>query len=370
MSSRLSTSIRPRWLWTILILAALVGALGWAANLALFAISPSETASPGRELVIEVKQRPLLGETIRATTEALLQAGIIRDGKKFVRLGKWLRKWPQVKAGEYRVSSRMSPIEIFSILTSGVSIGYPLTIREGANLYQVAESLEKLGLVKRQEFIDLCKSQETLRALGFGAGGEALPPSMEGYLFPQTYFLNRSMSPMQILKKIYARFEAEWRTLEKIIPTHWKYTRHQTVTLASIIEKETGAPEERALISSVFHNRLQKRMRLQSDPTTIYGMWETYNGNIRRDDLLRKTPYNTYAINGLPIGPIANPGREALIATLNPVASDYLYFVSKNDGTHEFTRRFEDHNDAVRRFQLDRKAREGKSWRDLKKRPQ
>jgi UPF0755 protein len=121
------------------------------------------------------------------------------------------------------------------------------------------------------------------------------------------------------------------------------------------------------MISSVFHNRLRKHMRLQSDPTTIYGMWETYRGKIHRSDLLAPTPYNTYTVPALPLGPISNPGKQAIEAALNPVQSNYIFFVSHNDGTHEFTATLGEHNAAVRKFQLDPKMREGKSWRDLKK---
>ena len=144
-------------------------------------------------------------------------------------------------------------------------------------------------------------------------------------------------------------------------------SRHQVVTLASIVEKETGATSERPLISSIFHNRLRKHMRLQSDPTTIYGMWDRYAGKIHKSDLSTFSVYNTYTIPALPVGPIANPGKEAIHAALYPAQSDYLFFVSHNDGTHEFTRSYGEHTRAVGKFQLDPKAREGKSWRDLKK---
>src|SRR6185312_975952 len=137
-----------------------------------------------------------------------------------------------------------------------------------------------------------------------------------------------------------------------------------------IIEKETGAPQERPMISSVFHNRLRKRMKLQSDPTTIYGIWKRYDGNIHKSDLSTQNPYNTYFVPALPVGPISNPGREAIRAALNPATSDYLYFVSHNDGTHEFSTTYENHTKAVKKFQLDAKARAGKSWRDLYKKNQ
>jgi UPF0755 protein len=146
-----------------------------------------------------------------------------------------------------------------------------------------------------------------------------------------------------------------------------EFTHYEIVTLASMIEKETGAAFERPLIASVFHNRLKKGMKLQSDPTTIYGIWERYSGNLRRADLLESTPYNTYTVPRLPRGPICAPSREAMIAVLKPEDSANLYFVSRNDGTHVFTKTYEDHLRAVRAFQLDPRAREGKSWRDLKK---
>jgi UPF0755 protein len=143
---------------------------------------------------------------------------------------------------------------------------------------------------------------------------------------------------------------------------------HAIITLASIIEKETGAAEERAMISSVFHNRLKKRMKLQSDPTTIYGMWERFKGKIHKQDLFEKNSYNTYAVAALPEGPIGNPGKEAIQAALYPADTPFYYFVSHNDGTHEFSRTVEEHNQAVLKYQLDKKMREGKSWRDhLKK---
>jgi UPF0755 protein len=145
--------------------------------------------------------------------------------------------------------------------------------------------------------------------------------------------------------------------------------RHEHVTLASIVEKETGAPGERPMIASVFHNRLKKSMRLQSDPTIIYGILDQNGGepvkNITKQDIITTTPYNTYKIEALPVGPIANPGKESLLATLNPAESDNFYFVSRNDGTHIFTKTYEEHSQAVRTYQLDPKMREGKSWRDL-----
>lgn len=192
--------------------------------------------------------------------------------------------------------------------------------------------------------------------------------SLEGYLFPETYNYTKYTSLDELIRAMVSRFQAVYRDVSK--DYKGPLSRYQVVTLASVIEKETGAPQERELISSVFHNRLKKGMRIQSDPTIIYGYWvETGEPlrNIRKSDIRRPTPYNTYTVKALPIGPVANPGREALRAAMFPADSEYFYFVSRNDGTHIFTTNYKDHLQAVKDYQLNRSAREGKSWRDLSK---
>lgn len=149
-----------------------------------------------------------------------------------------------------------------------------------------------------------------------------------------------------------------------------KALRHKMIILASMIEKETGAPEERPTISSVFYNRMKKNMKFQSDPTIMYGMAVQRGAmvnNIRKSDILAKTPYNTYTVPSLPIGPIANPGKDAILAALKPEKTEFLYFVSMNEGRHYFSRSYQEHNEAVKKYQKDRRMREGKSWRNLKK---
>jgi len=165
-------------------------------------------------------------------------------------------------------------------------------------------------------------------------------------------------------REMIKKFFATWSPREDSLARSLGFTRHQVVTLASMIEKETGAAQERPLISSVFHNRLRKRMRLQSDPTTIYGIWQNYKGNLKRSDLVNPTQWNTYTIAALPVGPIGNPGFEAIQAALAPATSEFLFFVSNNDGTHAFSKTYEEHSNWVKKLQMDPKAREGKSWRD------
>lgn len=270
-----------------------------------------------------------------------------------------------LKPGEYRFEVGESYKDVVSDLVEGKVVTYKVTIPEGYNSFEVAELLAKKGFIDSpKKFLDLVFSRtRASRRLGNNAYG------FEGYLFPTTYELSKSMSEADILELMVAIFEKEYSSLAKKYVLPQGMDKHDLVTLASVVEKETGAAWERPLIASVFYNRLKKSMRLQSDPTTIYGEWVQSGKrlmNIRKSHLQRKTPYNTYAVSGLPRGPIANPGSKALEAVLNPKKSDFLYFVSKNDGTHYFSKSYREHQNAVRDYQLRRSARKGKSWRDLK----
>lgn len=356
MSSKSSRA----WLIAGLILGTVAfGAVG-GIRLFRFAVSP---VGGGRDFAVTVEV--LKGQSPQTVLETLKQAGVLEDTESMHLLGRVTRRWGDLKAGEYELTGEMTPIQIFGILTSGVSKGLAITIAEGQNMYQIAQLLEAKGLGPRAEFLKLCKSSQFIAKLGL----EPSPKTLEGYLFPDTYFFPKRLSIEEKITRMVGKFKEVWTDDFTQRAKAMGLDQAQVVTLASIIEKETGVPEERKLISSVFHNRLKKGMKLQSDPTTIYGIWERYDGNIHRKDLLEKTPYNTYAIAALPVGAISNPGKEAIEAALHPDSSPYLFFVSKNDGTHVFTSKFEDHSTAVKKFQLDRKAREGKSWRDRLKQP-
>jgi UPF0755 protein len=327
----------------------------------LFAFSPYQ-AGTQESMIFEVTR----GQAPAQISASLATQGVIKDASAFRWLGRLTAQWPKIKAGEYKVSAAMTPMEIFATFTSGVSVARPVTVREGENFYEIAAELEARGLAQKTRFLQLCKSPEFIQTLGLSQDG-IVPKTVEGYLYPETYHFTRGMTPEEMIKQMTSKFLSIWTPAEDARAKEFGFTRHQVVTLASMIEKETGAEEERPMISSVFHNRLRKKMRLQSDPTTVYGIWERYSGNIRKADLLEATPYNTYAIPALPLGPISNPGKLAIQAALNPLTSENLYFVSQNDGTHVFSRTFEEHNSAVRKFQMDPKARAGKSWRDLVK---
>lgn len=302
------------------------------------------------------------GVSPRSISQELEKAGVITSSRYFYWYGRLTGKNAKFKAGDYRFSTKMRPNEVMGIIMSGISFGYPLTVPEGYSMYQIAELIENFRPGAGQHFLKLCKDRKFIAELGFNPA----PATLEGYLFPDTYLVGRKVPETEIIKTMVRKYRAIFTPELANRARALGMSEHQVVTLASIVEKETGARQERPLIASVFHNRLKKKMKLQSDPTVIYGI-ENYNGNITRKDLDTYTPYNTYRIKALPPGPISNPGKDAILAALYPAESEYLYFVSHNNGTHEFTSTYDDHRKAVVQFQIDKRAREGRSWRELQK---
>lgn len=255
-----------------------------------------------------------------------------------------------LKAGEYSLAPSMSPLEILYVMEAGRVVLNRITIPEGLNIFQVAEILDQKGIIDKSKFLKL--ATDTNYISFWDIPGE----SAEGYLFPETYLFGKGISEKRILDSMLNQFFRKFDDGMAERARELGFSVHEVVTLASLIEKETGLPEERSLISAVFHNRLKGRIPLQCDPTVIYGL-KTFNGNLTRDDLLRKTPYNTYRIIGLPPGPIANPGLASLKAALYPAEVEYKYFVSRNDGSHVFSETLTEHNRAVYKYQKKRKQR-------------
>jgi UPF0755 protein len=288
------------------------------------------------------------GQSLKSTANILHQKEIIKDALRFVLIARIKGYDKRMKAGEYLLSAAMPPEKILDIMVKGAVQLHKLTVPEGYNIYQIGELVTKANFGKNGEFVQAAK--DTLLAKKIGLETE----TFEGYLFPDTYFFPREITVEKIIMAMVQRFRtvftSEWEVRAKSLGL----TVHQIVTLASIIEKETGASFERPIISSVFHNRLKKKMRLESDPTVIYGI-ENFDGNLTRKHLKTRTPYNTYKIKGLPAGPIANPGRASLEAALYPADTSYIYFVSKKDNTHQFSTNLKQHNKAVRKYQLRRK---------------
>ncbi len=288
----------------------------------------------------------------------LSEEKIISNPGFFHRYVKLKGELTSFKAGTYEIKNGMTLSEVLYELTQGQPILTKITIPEGKNLYEVAALMQESKVTKEKDFIKAAKSSELLKKYNIKA------PSLEGYLYPETYKFAPKSNAKNVVMAMVDVFNSKTKNLDF---SKSKLTKHEVVILASIVEKETGASWERPTIAGVYLNRLKRPMRLQADPTTIYGIWEKYKGNLRKRHLLEKTAYNTYRIDGLPLGPIANPSTAALSAVLNPAKHSFLYFVSKNDGTHIFTPTYKEHLRAVREFQLNIKNRKGKSWRDLKK---
>jgi len=274
----------------------------------------------------------------------LAESGVIPPGRGFYVLARVSRLSQRLQAGEYRFSPGQTPYHILRALAAGATVRWSVTIPEGSNIYQLADILSRGGWGERELFLELTRDPEIMARHGVRAA------SLEGYLFPDTYQLVRGQNPREIIALMLERGRQVRQELGDLRDNPLGLTPHEVLTLASIVEKETGAPEERPLIAQVFFNRLRQGMRLQTDPTVIYGLTD-FNGNLTRKDLQTPTPYNTYMISGLPPGPIANPGRAAIVAVLQPAPTSYLYFVSKNDGTHYFSNDLAEHNRAVFKHQ-------------------
>jgi UPF0755 protein len=285
------------------------------------------------------------GERFQKIAESLRTAGVLNHPLKF-RLYARLKGYDKrIKAGEYLLSKDMSPDNILQALIEGRIRLHKVTVPEGYTQKQVAELLEASGLTTKEDFLKAATNPAFLKSEDIDAD------SFEGYLFPETYFFPLGVTPEKIISTMVHRlreqFRPEWKKRAEILG----FSIHEIITLASIIEKEAGTDFERPIIASVFHNRLRKGMRLESDPTVIYGI-KDFDGNLTRKHLKTTTRYNTYRIKGLPPSPIANPGADAIEAALYPAETAYLFFVSKNDRTHQFSSTIAEHNRAVRKYQL------------------
>lgn len=297
------------------------------------------------EVVYEVAP----GLSFTAVAKNLEKHGLVKNAELFAFYARLRGEASKMKVGEYLFKKNMRPSEVLGILVSGKSIEYKLTIPEGYNIYEIAQEVQDSGLMTAVDFLKLVKDPVVIKSL---LGESHI--SLEGYLFPETYVYTKFTGIKNILSQMVDNFNKNYEAIIKQ-STLTGWTKNQIVTLASIIEKETGAGFERPLVSSVFHNRMQKGMLLQTDPTIIYGMADETGiipKNIRKADILRPTRYNTYVIKGLPPGPIANPGRDALLAAVKPATSEFLYFVSFNDGTHKFSKDYSEHAAAVRKYQM------------------
>jgi UPF0755 protein len=287
------------------------------------------------------------GMTVRSLAVDLQQKGLLDKPLLLRVFARWQGQANKLKAGEYFLPSGATPPKLLEILTSSQVVQYSLTIIEGWTFEQMMAAVRRDSVLEHT-LIEV-QNDQVMQHLGLGK----LHP--EGRFYPDTYYFPRGTTDAAFLKRAYKRMEKvlqqAWEKRKENLPLKRPY---EALILASIIERETGLPEERGMIAGVFVRRLERGMLLQTDPTIIYGMGKDYDGNIRKRDLTRDTPYNTYLHKGLTPTPIAMPGGASIHAALNPIAGNSLYFVATGDGGHYFSSTLEEHNKAVRKYQLKR----------------
>jgi UPF0755 protein len=333
-----------------LVIAGIAAVIGAVAMLGYSARGLWIPSRPGDPLqVFEIGP----GDTLTEVAQRLQEEDLLPDRPLFgsrvlVAFARLRGNDREIKSGEYDIDPGMPPIRILELLVSGSTKTHPVTLSEGLRLDEIASRLERAGVVDAESFLKRARDPEFTGSLGIDAA------TLEGYLYPETYRFERNTPPEDVLRRMVEEFRSQWTQTDWEHLQNSQKTLHEVVTLASIVEKESAVPAERPLIAAVFLNRLKRRMRLQSDPTVIYGILETqgdFDGNLRRRDLKVDTAYNTYTNGGLPPGPIASATIDSIRAVLEPEKAPYLYFVSRNDGTHEFSTNLKQHNRAVNRYQ-------------------
>lgn len=325
--------------FTISLVLLLMMAIGWSL---ITYQSVLNTPVLQREITFEIEKGDSLNKIIGKLTEQGLNINPI-----------WLKTYVyrhgvfnKLKAGEYELTANITIPELITIFVEGKSKKYSITFPEGWSLKEVLQEVKKQPFIKPTLNYEISSIPQQL---------EMTEKHPEGWLFPDTYFYEKNALDVSILKRAYRKMQGvlaeEWQNKAQNLPYK---TPYEALIMASIIEKETGVKNERQMIAGVFVRRLNKGMLLQTDPTVIYGMGESYQGNIKATDLTTATPYNTYIIQGLPPTPIAMPGRDAIHAALHPDQEEFLYFVAKGDGSHQFSKSMAEHNKAVNEFQKHR----------------
>ena len=323
----------------LLILLASAAAIGFCGWMFWFALSPIELAAPSVEFSI----RP--GSSLRSATRQIIDAGVLLPDWKFNALARANGASAEIKAGSYQVSSGMTPLLLIRKITRGDYAQAEIRFVEGWIFRQMRDEMKAHA--------DLMHDSENLTEAEIMAKLGAPERVPEGLFFPDTYVFAKGSSDFAVLARAY-------RTMQKQIQSAWAQRApelpitdpYEALILASIVEKETGRAGDRAMIAAVFANRLRLGIKLQTDPSVIYGMGDQFDGNLRKKDLVTDTPFNTYTRRGLPPHPIAMPGLASLAAVMHPAQTDALYFVSRGDGTSEFSRTLAEHNRAVAKYQM------------------
>ena len=280
--------------------------------------------------------------------QRLLDAKVVSDAVTLRLALRWTGASRDLQAGEYRFDRPMTAIEVVNKIARGEVYGQRITFPEGLTIREMAAIYESRGLGRARDFIEAARNTALIRDL------DPMAPDLEGYLFPDTYTVGRTAVASQLVESMVAGFRAAYPGDAQQPGDQPPLTTRELVTLASLVEKETAKPEERPVVAAVYRNRLRIGMPMQADPTVIYALQKTgkYDGNIRKGDLSINSPYNTYENRGLPPGPIASPGKAALEAALRPADVGFLYFVSRNDGSHVFATTLPEHNRNVQEFQV------------------
>lgn len=332
----------------LVLLFVIVVPAGAVAGYAFWWANTPASSSPD-EVVVEIPK----GAGLVKIASLLEKNGVLHDARAFRYYVQFVNKQDKLRAGEFRLRKDLTPSQLLHTLVRGDVVLHRITVPEGYAAKEIAKVVGVSGLASESEFFAIANDPAFARELGIPAD------RLEGYLFPDTYSFAKGVGAREIATAMVRRFQAVWNDELKSRAATFGLTTHQAVTFASIVEKETGDPSERPIIAGVFHNRLKKGMRLESDPTIIYGI-KNYDGNIRKKDIRDPANvYNTYVIKGLPPGPIASPGAEALRAVAYPAQHSYYYFVAKGagSGSHHFSATYEEHAAMVRKYLLRRRSK-------------
>lgn len=330
---------RRKLLWALLLAVSVGLAVAGAFGLRQWWFQRWPVTPPGVQRVLIAP-----GASLPQIAQQLEQAGVVSAADRFMQLARWREAAQKIKAGEYEFSKAATPGEVLDRLVAGDVLKVRITIPEGFALREIAARVAAAGIGTAEQFLKAASDPVRLKKLGIPGS------SLEGYLFPETYIVTSTTSPAELVRAMVAQLERQLTPDLVAAAKARGLDRHRLLTLASIVQKEAGNDDEMPLIAGVFHNRLRKGMRLQADPTVIYGV-VNFDGNLTRRHLTTPTPYNTYTQMGLPPGPIASPGLAALRAAAFPATTAALYFVGRGDGRHEFNATLEAHNRAVNRYQ-------------------
>ncbi len=293
------------------------------------------------------------GSGPKAISRLLADEGVVTDAERFALLIRYRKVAPKLRAGQFRFWIDQRPDEVLQVLLVAQEVTYPVTLPEGLRIEEMAQRVELAGFGAAEVYTKLARDVDFIAALDLGIS--PTPPTLEGILIPNTYSMPAGSDERAVVIAQIRRFKELWNERRRSRAAELGMSPYEVMTLASVVEKETGRAEERPHIASVFHNRLRKGMRLESDPTIIYGL-KDYDGDIRRGDIRRPHPWNTYVIRGLPPTPIAGAGVAAIDAVLWPLDTGDFFFVSRNDGSHHFSKTYAEHARMVNRFQRQRRS--------------